>query len=151
PAAAGARLWGRLRAGTFSSEDMETVGERLAPPKGTCMVMGTASPMGCIVETLGMGLPTSGTIPATHSDRLRVAEATGKLAAEMAVKQGPKPSQIMTRAAFRNALTVLQAIGGSTNALVHLTAVARRLGVNIELEEFDAIGRKVPVLVDLKP
>jgi len=98
-----------------------------------------------------MGLPTSGTIPATHSDRLRVAEATGKLAAEMAVKHGPRPSEIMTRAAFRNALTVLQAIGGSTNALVHLTAVARRLGIDIELEEFDAIGRRVPVLVDLKP
>jgi dihydroxy-acid dehydratase len=98
-----------------------------------------------------MGLPTSGTIPATHSDRLRIAEATGKLAAEMAVKHGPRPSEIMTKAAIRNALTVLQAIGGSTNALVHLTAVARRLGIKIELEEFDAIGRKVPVLVDLKP
>jgi dihydroxy-acid dehydratase len=145
------RLWGQHRAGTFSSEDIETVSGRLAPTKGTCMVMGTASTMGCIVETLGMGLPTSGTIPATHSDRLRVAEATGKLAAEMAVKHGPRPSEIMTKAAFRNALTVLQAIGGSTNALVHLTAVARRLGIDIELEEFDAIGRKVPVLVDLKP
>ena len=145
------RLWGQHRAGTFSAEDIETVSARLAPTKGTCMVMGTASTMGCIVETLGMGLPTSGTIPATHSDRLRVAEATGKLAAEMAVKHGPRPSEIMTRAAFRNALTVLQAIGGSTNALVHLTAVARRLGIDIELEEFDAIGRRVPVLVDLKP
>ncbi len=145
------RLWGQYRAGTFSEADIEKVSERLAPTKGTCMVMGTASTMGCIVETLGMGLPNSGSIPATHSDRLRVAEATGKLAAEMAVKQGPKPSEIMTRAAFRNALTVLQAIGGSTNALVHLTAVARRLGIQIELEEFDEIGRQVPVLVDLKP
>jgi dihydroxy-acid dehydratase len=107
--------------------------------------------MGCIVETLGMGLPGSGSIPATHSDRLRVAEASGRLAAEMAKKQGPRPSEIMTAGAFRNALTVLQAIGGSTNALVHLTAVARRLGVDIELDEFDQIGRKVPVLVDLKP
>ena len=89
--------------------------------------------------------------PGDPSDRLRVAEATGRLAAEMAKKQGPRPSEIMTAAAFRNALTVLQAIGGSTNALVHLTAVARRLGVDIELEEFDQIGRKVPVLVDLKP
>jgi dihydroxy-acid dehydratase len=145
------RLWGQFRAGTFSQEDIDKVSERLAPTKGTCMVMGTASTMGCIVETLGMGLPNSGSIPATHSDRLRVAEATGKLAAELAVKGGPKPSEIMTAAAFKNALTVLQAIGGSTNALVHLTAVARRLGIHIELEEFDAIGRKVPVLVDLKP
>jgi len=145
------RLWGQYRAGTFSEADIDKVSERLAPTKGTCMVMGTASTMGCIVETLGMGLPGSGSIPATHSDRLRVAEATGKLAAEMAVKQGPRPSQIMTEAAFKNALTVLQAIGGSTNALVHLTAVARRLGIVLELEEFDAIGRSVPVLVDLKP
>jgi dihydroxy-acid dehydratase len=145
------RLWGQHRAGTFSAADIETVSERLAPTKGTCMVMGTASTMGCIVETLGMGLPGSGTIPATHSDRLRVAEATGKLAAEMAKTHGPRPSEIMTKAAIRNALTVLQAIGGSTNALVHLTAVARRLGIEIELEEFDQIGRKVPVLVDLKP
>src|SRR6195256_232776 len=98
-----------------------------------------------------MGLPGSGSIPATHSDRLRVAEASGKLAAEMAKKQGPRPSEIMTKAAFRNALTVLQAIGGSTNALVHLTAVARRLGIEIDLEEFDAIGRKAPGLGDLKP
>src|ERR1700760_2999291 len=145
------RLWGQFRAGTFSQKDIDKVSERLAPTQGTCMVMGTASTMGCIVETLGMGLPNSGTIPATHSDRLRVAEATGKLAAEMAVKGGPKPSEIMTEAAFRNALTVLQAIGGSTNALVHLTAVARRLGIHIAPQEVDAIGRKVPVLVDLKP
>src|SRR4029079_5391558 len=136
------RLWGPHRAGTFSAADIETGSERLAPTKGTCMVMGTASTMGCIVETLGMGLPTSGSIPATHSDRLRVAEATGQLAAELAVKGGPRPREIMTEAAFRNALTVLQAIGGSTNALVHLTAVARRLGIQIELEEFDEIGRQ---------
>jgi dihydroxy-acid dehydratase len=145
------RLWGQYRAGTFSESDIQQVSERLAPTKGTCMVMGTASTMGCMVETLGMGLPNSGSIPATHSDRLRVAEATGKRAAEMARSGGPKPSEIMTKAAFRNALTVMQAIGGSTNALVHLTAVARRLGIRIDLEEFDAIGRNVPVLVDLKP
>ena len=90
------RLWGQYRAGTFSEADIEKVSERLAPTKGTCMVMGTASTMGCIVETLGMGLPGSGSIPATHSDRLRVAEATGRLAAEMAKKQGPRPSEIMT-------------------------------------------------------
>src|SRR5476649_613318 len=145
------RLWGQYRAGTFSEQDIQQVSERLAPTKGTCIVMGTASTMGCMVETLGMGLPNSGSIPATHSDRLRVAEATGKRAAEMAVSGGPKPSEIMTKAAFRNALTVMQAIGGSTNALVHLTAVARRLGIAIDLEEFDKFGQNVPVLVDLKP
>ena len=145
------RLWGQYRAGTFSQQDIEQVSERLAPTKGTCMVMGTASTMGCMVETMGMALPTSGSIPATHSDRLRIAEATGRRAAEMAVSGGPRPSEIMTRGAFLNALTVMQAIGGSTNALVHLTAVMRRLGIKIDLEEFDKIGRKVPVLVDLKP
>jgi dihydroxy-acid dehydratase len=145
------RLWGQYRAGGISDEDIEKANERLAPTKGTCMVMGTASSMGCLVETLGMGLPGSGSIPATHSDRLRVAEATGRLAARLAVERGPRPSEIMTKSAFRNALTVLQAIGGSTNALVHLTAIARRLGIALGLDEFDAIGRKVPVLVDLKP
>src|SRR5882672_1395483 len=93
------RLWGQYRAGTFSEADIQQVSERLAPTKGTCMVMGTASTMGCVVETLGMGLPGSGSIPATHSDRLRVAEATGKRAAEMAKSGGPKPSEIMTEAA----------------------------------------------------
>jgi dihydroxy-acid dehydratase len=145
------RLWSDYRAGTIDDAEIELVNGRLAPSVGTCMVMGTASTMGCMVETLGMGLPNSGSIPATHSDRLRVAEATGKRAAEMAKSGGPKPSEIMTKAAFRNALTVMQAIGGSTNALVHLAAVARRLGIQIDLEEFDAIGRSVPVLVDLKP
>jgi dihydroxy-acid dehydratase len=145
------RLWGQYRAGTFSQQDIEQVSERLAPTKGTCMVMGTASTMGCLVETIGMALPTSGSIPATHSDRLRIAEATGRRAAEMARTGGPRPSEIMTKAAFGNAFAVLQAIGGSTNALVHMTAVARRLGIAVDLDEFDAIGRKVPVLVDLKP
>ncbi|MGH6643774.1 MAG: dihydroxy-acid dehydratase, partial [Bradyrhizobium sp.] len=123
----------------------------LAPTKGTCMVMGTASTMGCIVETLGMGLPNSGSIPATHSDRLRVAEATGKLAAEMAVKQGPRPSEIMTKAAFRNALTVLQAIGGSTNALVHLLAMARRAGMSLSLDRFDELAQRTPLIANLRP
>src|SRR3954451_22111442 len=111
------RLWGQYRAGTLSENDIEKRGgrqrggtvaetaieklsERLAPTKGTCMEMGTASAMGCIVETLGMGLPGSGSIPATHSDRVRVAEATGRLAAQMAKQQGPRPSEIMTKAAF---------------------------------------------------
>ena len=80
------RLWAKYRAGEIDDNEIEAVNGRLAPSVGTCMVMGTASTMGCFVETLGMGLPTSGSIPATHSDRLRVAEATGKLAAEMAVK-----------------------------------------------------------------
>ena len=95
-------------------------------------------------------MPGSATIPATHADRVRIAEATGKRAAEM-TKGGPKPSEILTTDAFRNAIVMLQAIGGSTNGVVHLSAIAGRTTTPIALEEFDEIGRKTPVLVDLKP
>jgi len=144
------RLWGEHRAGKIDEAEIEVLSGRLAPTQGTCMVMGTASTMGCLVEALGIALPGSGTIPATHADRIRAAEASGREAVRLA-KGGPKPSELLTETAFRNALTVLQAIGGSTNGLVHLAAIARRAGLSINLEEFDAIGRKVPVLIDLKP
>lgn len=144
------RLWGQHRAGQIDEAEIEVLSGRLAPTQGTCMVMGTASTMGCLVEALGIALPGSGTIPATHADRIRAAEASGREAVRLA-RGGPKPSQILTETAFRNALTVLQAIGGSTNGLVHLAAIARRAGLSIDLAEFDAIGRKVPVLIDLKP
>ncbi|WP_244491350.1 IlvD/Edd family dehydratase [Bosea sp. Root381] len=144
------RLWGEHRAGKIDEAEIEVLSGRLAPTQGTCMVMGTASTMGCLVEALGIALPGSGTIPATHADRIRAAEASGREAVRLA-KGGPKPSELLTQTALRNALTVLQAIGGSTNGLVHLAAIARRAGLTINLEEFDAIGRKVPVLIDLKP
>lgn len=97
-----------------------------------------------------MALPGTATVPATHADRLRMAEATGVTAVRLA-SGGPTPSDIMTPAAFRNAFTVLQAIGGSTNAVIHFTAVAGRLGIKLDMAAFDAMGRDVPVLVDLKP
>ena len=103
-----------------------------------------------MMEALGMALPGSATIPATHADRMRIAEATGKRAAEL-TKGGPKPSDILTKAAFRNAIVMLQAIGGSTNGVVHLSAMAGRTKNPLALEDFDEIGRKTPVLVDLKP
>ena len=124
--------------------------ERLVPSIGTCGVMGTASTIACMVEALGIALPGSASIPATHADRIRMAEATGKRAAEM-TKGGPKPSEILTKDAFRNAIVMLQAIGGSTNGVVHLSAIAGRTKHPIALEDFDEIGRKTPVLVDLKP
>jgi dihydroxy-acid dehydratase len=145
------RLWGEFRGGRIDAPTIERINERLAPTPGTCMVMGTASTMACIVEAMGLALPRSASIPATHADRLRSAEASGQFAAALAVNGGPKPSQVMTRAAFRNAMVVLQAIGGSTNGLVHLTAAAGRLGIKIDLAEFDRLGREVPVLLDLKP
>ena len=112
--------------------------------------MGTASTMACITEALGMSLAGAAAIPAVHSERLRLAEATGSTAVTM-VRNNVRPDAILTAKAFTNALVVLHAIGGSTNALIHLTAIAARRGVRIDLDRFDALGRKVPVLVDLKP
>jgi dihydroxy-acid dehydratase len=144
------RLWGQHRAGNISEPEIETISGRLAPSVGTCMVMGTASTMSCVVEALGLSLPGSATIPAVHADRIRCAEATGKQAVALA-KKGPRPSELITPAALRNALTVLQAIGGSTNGIVHLAAIVGRLGLELDLDAFDALSRKVPVLIDLKP
>jgi dihydroxy-acid dehydratase len=115
------------------------------------MVMGTASTMACITEALGLSLPMSATIPAPHAERFRSAEASGRVAAAMAKAKGPKPSELLTPAAFRNAQVVLQAIGGSTNGLIHLTAIANRTELRIDLAAFDKLGREVPVLIDLKP
>ena len=145
------RLWGKYRAGEIDDAEIEAVNRRLAPSVGTCMVMGTASTMACITEALGLSLPMSATIPAPHAERFRLAEASGMVAAAMAKAKGPKPSDILTRSSFRNAQVVLQAIGGSTNGLIHLTAIAGRTRHTIDLDVFDGIGREVPVLVDLKP
>ncbi|MGJ4929508.1 IlvD/Edd family dehydratase [Bradyrhizobium sp. HKCCYLS2038] len=145
------RLWAKYRAGEMDDSEIEAVNGRLAPSVGTCMVMGTASTMACITEALGLSLPMSATIPAPHAERFRSAEASGRVAADMAKAKGPKPSELLTPAAFRNAQVVLQAIGGSTNGLVHLTAIAGRTPHNIDLDAFDRIGREVPVLIDLKP
>lgn len=145
------RMWGEFRAGEIDEAEIEAVNGRLAPSVGTCMVMGTASTMACITETLGLSLPMSATIPAPHSERVRSAELSGKRAAEMAVTGGPRPSELLTPAAFRNAQVVLQAIGGSTNGLIHLTAIANRTEHRIDLAAFDQLGRDVPVLIDLKP
>ena len=145
------RLWAAHRAGTIDEDEIDVLSGRLAPTNGTCMVMGTASTMACVSEALGIAMPGTGSIPATHADRLRAAEAAGKRAVEMAKIGGPKPSEIMTETAFHNALTVLQSIGGSTNGLVHLAALAGRLGIEIDMAEFDRMGREVPTLIDLKP
>ena len=145
------RYWGMFRAGEIDEAETEEVSGKLAPTAGTCMVMGTASTMACMTEALGMMLPGGAAIPAVAADRLRHAEAAGVRAVEMAKSGGPTPDRIMTPEAFSNAFTVLLAIGGSTNGLIHMTAVAGRLGIKVDLEAFDRIGRETPVLVDLKP
>ena len=145
------RLWSAHRAGTVDADEIEQVNGRLAPSVGTCMVMGTASTMACMIEAMGLALPTSATIPAPHAERVRIAEASGRRAAEMAVSGAPRPSALITEASLRNAMVVLQAIGGSTNGLIHLTAMARRAGIALDMAAFDRIGREVPVLIDLKP
>ncbi len=145
------RLWAMHRAGGIDAAEIETISGRLAPSVGTCMVMGTASTMACITEALGLALPMSAAAPAVHADRRRIAEASGRRAAEMAISGAPVPRDLLTPAALRNAMVVLQAIGGSSNGIIHLAAIAGRLDQRIDYAMFDQLGRDVPVLLDLKP
>ena len=145
------RLWAAFRAGTLDEESLDRAHDNLMPTSGTCMVMGTASTMASIAETLGFTLPGAATAPAVSAERMRIAEASGTRAVEMAKAGGPCPSEILTGAALRNASAVLQAISGSTNGIVHLAAIAGRAGIRYDLAELDAIGREVPVLVNMKP
>lgn len=144
------RMWGMHRAGEMDAEEIAAAGDKLMPTAGTCMVMGTASTMALMAEALGMMLPGGAAIPAVHADRLRHAEATGARAVAMAA-EGLTPDKIMTPAAFANAFKMLLACGGSTNGLVHMTAVAGRMGIEIDLDALDKLSDEIPVLVDLKP
>jgi dihydroxy-acid dehydratase len=144
------RFWARFRAGDIDESEINAVNAKLAPSAGTCMVMGTASTMALCSEALGMMLPGGACTPAVMSERMRHAEASGTRAVALA-KERLTPDRIMTADAFENALRVLLAIGGSTNAIVHLAAMAGRLGIAIDLDAFDRMGRDTPVLVDLKP
>jgi dihydroxy-acid dehydratase len=145
------RFWAQYRAGRVSRDEIDGVEGNLATTAGTCAVMGTASTMACIAETLGMSLPGSATIPAVHADRLRMAEASGLRAAALAVSGTPLPADVITPASVENAVRVLLAIGGSTNAIIHLTAIAGRCGVPVSLERLNRLSDETPVLVDLKP
>jgi dihydroxy-acid dehydratase len=144
------RFWARFRAGEIGPETIAEVEGRLATTAGTCAVMGTASTMAAISETLGMMLPGTAAIPAVHADRLRAAEATGVAAAHLA-RGGLTPDRIVTKAALENALRVLLAIGGSTNAVLHLAAIAGRAGLDLPLQRLNELSDETPVLVDLKP
>ena len=144
------RFWAMHRAGKVDAAEIETIEGNLATTAGTCAVMGTASTMASIAEALGMALPGTAAIPAVHADRLRAAEASGRRAVELA-KTPIRPSQVITEKSVENALRVLLAIGGSTNAIVHLTAIAGRAGIKIDLKKLNALSDSTPVLVDLKP
>ncbi len=144
------RYWARFRAGDADAEEISDVNEQLVPSVGTCSVMGTASTMACIAEALGMTVPGGASPPAVTADRMRIAEETGATAVQMA-KDGLTIDRILTADAFENAMRVLLAIGGSTNAIVHLTAIAGRLGFAVDLKALDRMGHDTPVLLDLKP
>jgi dihydroxy-acid dehydratase len=144
------RFWAKYRANEISQRDIQEVEGNLATTTGSCAVMGTASTMAAIAEALGMSLPGTAAIPAVHADRLRAAEASGRRAVAM-IKPPLRPSQIITERSVENALRVLLAVGGSTNAIIHLTAIAGRVGVAVSLKRLNALSDETPILVDLKP
>ena len=148
------RFWGKFRAGEIDQAGIDKIESRLVTTAGTCAVMGTASTMACITEALGMALPGTAAIPATHADRLRASEASGVQAVVLASSDKDNsliPNKIITPKSVENALRVLLAIGGSTNAIIHLTAVAGRLGIPIPLTQLNILSDETPVLIDLKP
>ncbi|MCQ9618001.1 dihydroxy-acid dehydratase [Paenalcaligenes niemegkensis] len=142
--------WGKFRAGEMSEQEVGVVNNQLVASVGTCSVMGTASTMACLAEALGIMLPGGATPPAVTADRMRTAEQTGTRAVELA-KFGEGIDKILTYKAFENAMRVLLALGGSTNGIVHLAAIAGRLGLTVDLDRLDQMGRETPVLVNLKP
>ena len=142
--------WARYRAGDIDQKEIEEVQQSLCSTGGTCMVMGTASTMACLTEALGLMLPGGATPPSGSGDRLRNAVASGRRAVELSL-QPILPRDILTRHAFDNAIIVLMALGGSTNAIIHLLALARRAGVALDLEKFGRFSASVPLLVNCKP
>jgi dihydroxy-acid dehydratase len=144
------RFWARYRAGDIDAEEISEVEGRLAVTAGTCAVMGTASTMACLTEALGLCLPGTAAIPAVHADRLRAAEATGAAAVKL-IGSTRTPAQLINKNSVENALRVLLALGGSTNAVIHLTAIAGRAGVKVSLDQLNSLSDTTPVLVNLKP
>jgi len=143
-------FWQEYRAGKVNDEELDEINQRLAPSDGHCMVMGSASTMASCAEALGMMLPGGAAIPAPYNQRKYLAEASGKKIVEL-VQKNMKPSKIMTYEAFENAIRTLVAIGGSTNAVIHLTAIAGRLGIDLPLDLYDKISKETPFLANLRP
>ncbi|MDD1780588.1 dihydroxy-acid dehydratase [Enterovibrio sp. ZSDZ35] len=144
------RFWGKYRANEIDTAEITEIEGKLSTTSGTCGVMGTASTMACIAEILGMSLPDTAAIPSVHSERLVAAEASGHAIVQL-IDNPILPSEIITEKSVENAFRVLMAISGSTNAIVHLTAVAGRLGIKISDERLNEISDETPVLVNLKP
>ena len=144
------RLWAERRAGRLSEEEFCEYEACMSRSAGHCMVMGTASTMAAMAEALGMALPGNAAIPAADARRMALAEGAGRRIIEMA-REGLKPSRILTAAAFDNAIRTDMAIGGSTNAIIHLVAIAGRSGVPLALARFDELSRTTPLLVNVKP
>jgi dihydroxy-acid dehydratase len=144
------RFWARYRAGEVGDQEISEVEGQLAVTAGTCAVMGTASTMACIAEALGLILPGTAAIPAVHADRLRAAEATGAAAVKL-IGSDRTPDRIVNAKSVENAMRVLLALGGSTNGVIHLVAIAGRAGVELSLERLNELSDSTPVLVNLKP
>src|SRR6516164_8270346 len=144
------KYWSEVRAGRLSEEEWCEIESCISRSAGHCMVMGTASTMTSLAEALGMTLSGCANIPAADSRRLAVAEQSGRRAVEIAL-EGLRPSHILTRKAFENAIRVDMAIGGSTNAIIHLVAIAGRLGIDLPLEKFDEISRTTPFIANVRP
>jgi dihydroxy-acid dehydratase len=144
------KFWGKFRAGEIGKAEIEAVESRLVTTAGTCAVMGTASTMAAIAEALGMTLPGTAAIPAVHADRLRAAEASGAEAVRL-VRSGLTPDKIITAKSVENAARVLLALGGSTNGVIHLAAIAGRLGISLDLRRFNELSDTTPVLAAVKP
>jgi dihydroxy-acid dehydratase len=144
------RFWARYRAGAVGENEITEIEQRLATTAGSCAVMGTASTMASLAEALGMMPPGAAAIPAVDADRLRMAEETGRIAVSL-IGSALRPSRIITQQAIENAMRVLLALGGSTNAIVHLAAIAGRLGLSVDLRQMNEMSETTPVLVDLKP
>ena len=153
PLGCGTDVWKfseELRAGKMSEEDFLKSESSMIRSRGHCNTMGTASTMGCVAESLGMTIPGIAGTPAPDSRLLQTAQETGRLIVQM-VKDDRKPSDVLTKGSFLNAIVALAGIGGSTNAVVHLLAIARRLGIDLTLDDFDKTGSKVPLLANLQP
>jgi dihydroxy-acid dehydratase len=144
------KYWAELRAGTIDEEDWRGIEDGIARSAGTCMTMGTASTMAALAEVLGLSLPGASSIPAVDSGHERMAAASGRRIVEM-VWEDLRPRPLLSPAAFDNAVTTLMALGGSTNAVIHLVAMAGRVGLKLPLERFDALSRRTPVLANIRP